>query len=342
MQPKISIVVPVYNVENYLDRCVQSLRKQTLRNIEIILVDDESPDRSPIMCDRYATEDSRIKVVHKKNGGLGMACNSGMEVATGEYVAFVDSDDWVDDNMYESMVDAADKYDADVVYTGLKRSDGTNVTCYLPHPDREEIHRDGDSLYALFKDMIASEPQVRVDRRIQVSAKVAIYRKSIIDAGNIHFESERKLISEDMLFNLDFLSRAKVAVVVPEYFYYYYNNPNSITTKRVKDIRHDVENYHTHLMTRYGEHAGDSDFRDRADRWFIGAVRSYMDYIMRSAVDKKEKIRLLKELCNCPNWSAIGKRYPIGTMPAVHRIVLALTLKSRVRLLYTLFKLKNR
>ena len=104
MQPKVSIVVPVYNVEKYLDRCIQSLRNQTVRDIEIILVDDESPDNCPALCDRYALEDARIKVVHKKNGGLSSARNAGLKAAAGKYVGFVDSDDDVELDMYERML----------------------------------------------------------------------------------------------------------------------------------------------------------------------------------------------------------------------------------------------
>ena len=95
MKPKVSIIVPVYNVEKYLDRCMESLLNQTLKDIEIILVDDGSPDNCPQICDEYAKKDSRVKVVHKVNAGLGYARNSGLDVASGEYVAFVDSDDYV-------------------------------------------------------------------------------------------------------------------------------------------------------------------------------------------------------------------------------------------------------
>ena len=98
---KVSIIIPVYNVEKYLDKCIQSAINQTLQDIEIILVDDESPDNCPQMCDDYAKRDGRIKVVHKKNGGLGFARNSGLEIATGEYVTFLDSDDFVDLDTYE-------------------------------------------------------------------------------------------------------------------------------------------------------------------------------------------------------------------------------------------------
>ena len=114
-QPKVSIIVPVYGVELYLDRCLQSLLRQTLKDIEIILVDDGSPDRCPQMCDVYALKDCRIKVIHKNNSGLGEARNSGLEIATGEYIAFVDSDDYVENNMYECLYDIATNEKCDIV-----------------------------------------------------------------------------------------------------------------------------------------------------------------------------------------------------------------------------------
>ena len=101
---KVSVIVPVYNVERYLDRCVKSIVGQIYKNLEIILVDDGSPDKSPKMCDVWALNDSRIKVIHKKNGGLGDARNAGLDVATGDLIAFVDSDDWCEPTMFEKMV----------------------------------------------------------------------------------------------------------------------------------------------------------------------------------------------------------------------------------------------
>ena len=117
--PKVSIVVPVYKVEEYIDRCLDSLLNQTLKDIEIILVDDGSPDNCPKICDEYAQKDARVRVVHKQNEGLGYARNSGMEVAVGEYIAFVDSDDFVDIRMFEELYDVARGNDSDVVYCNI-------------------------------------------------------------------------------------------------------------------------------------------------------------------------------------------------------------------------------
>ena len=117
-QPKISVIIPIYNTGQYLPECVESVRSQTLRDIEIILVDDGSPDNAPQICDEYATIDERIKVIHKKNGGLGFARNSGLDMATGEYVSFIDSDDFIDTNMMQTLYETAKEYDADEVRSG--------------------------------------------------------------------------------------------------------------------------------------------------------------------------------------------------------------------------------
>lgn len=111
---KISIIVPVYKVEKYLDRCVESIVNQTYKNIEIILIDDGSPDNCPKMCDDWANKDERIKVVHKKNGGLSDARNKGLEVATGDYIGFVDSDDVISEKMYETLLLLIEKYECDI------------------------------------------------------------------------------------------------------------------------------------------------------------------------------------------------------------------------------------
>lgn len=120
MEKLISVVVPVYKVEKYLNRCVKSIVDQTYRNLEIILVDDGSPDRCPAMCDVWTEKDSRIKVIHKKNGGLSDARNVGMEVARGELIGFVDSDDWIDKNMYQYLYKAIKSDNSDVAACGVE------------------------------------------------------------------------------------------------------------------------------------------------------------------------------------------------------------------------------
>lgn len=140
----LSIIVPVYNVKPYLKDCVESIINQTYKNLQILLVDDGSTDGSQDICDEYARKDSRIVVIHKENGGLSTARNEGMDRAEGEYIAFVDSDDWLEPNMYDAMITQLEKYDADLVACSFfeckgdeKKAvgDSKNVTVL----DKEEI-----------------------------------------------------------------------------------------------------------------------------------------------------------------------------------------------------------
>lgn len=128
-KPLVSIIVPIYNVELYLDHCVQSIVDQTYKNLEIILVDDGSPDNCPAMCDSWASKDSRIKVIHKKNGGLSDARNAGLQIASGELISFIDSDDWVETNFVQSLYSAMEEANAEIAEcsTHYVTEDGTII-----------------------------------------------------------------------------------------------------------------------------------------------------------------------------------------------------------------------
>lgn len=150
--PLVSIIIPVYKVENYLRRCVDSVIKQTYDNIEIILVDDGSPDNCPLMCDEYAQKDKRVKVIHKSNGGLSDARNCGMKAATGEYITFVDSDDYVAYNYIEVLVNHAVKNEADIVCAGIEIVDEFEVTYAYRKSNTDFIINSVEAVEKLFRD----------------------------------------------------------------------------------------------------------------------------------------------------------------------------------------------
>ena len=126
--PLVSVIIPVYKVEKYLDRCVESVVNQTYRNLEIILVDDGSPDRCPAMCDAWAEQDERIRVIHKPNGGSSSARNKGLDICTGAYIGFVDSDDWIDPAFYEIMMTHIQTHDAQIGCAGRYDVDAKTMT----------------------------------------------------------------------------------------------------------------------------------------------------------------------------------------------------------------------
>lgn len=135
---KVSIIVPIYNTENYLNTCIKNLINQTLKEIEIILIDDGSTDNSGKICDEYAKKDKRIKVIHKKNEGAALARNVGIEIAQGEYIAFVDSDDYTDFDYYEKLYKGSDN-NIDVVFGEIKASNSINRILSTNKQQKEDI-----------------------------------------------------------------------------------------------------------------------------------------------------------------------------------------------------------
>lgn len=339
--PKVTIVVPVFKVEAYLDRCIHSLVKQTLSNLEIVLVDDGSPDKCPQMCDDWACKDSRIKVVHKVNGGLGMACNSGLEVASGDYVAFCDSDDYVEEDMYESMYNEAVQNQADAVFTGLKSIDENGLVKpmalwkdYLVMDTPEKIHQ-------FMFNMIGCEPSSRLERRVHMSAKVVLYNRAFLKRHSLRFESEREFICEDLLWNLDVLGHASKVISLPKRFYFYYKNHSSLS----KSVRTDRFPFYKvirqELIRRVTAMGLDpQQVKLRTNRMFIGYVRHYIGEICLSDLKESQKRKLVSEICKDFVWKEIWPEYPCHQTPRAHRISAFCMRHNLYYLLKILYKLK--
>ena len=341
IQPKVSVIIPCYKVEKYLDRCVESVINQTLKDLEIILVDDESPDHVPEICDEWALKDARIKVIHKKNGGLGMACNSGIEVATGKYVAFLDSDDWIDANMYQTMYDTAEKHQAQMVFTGLRRVDTNgNVIGYLTHKEKFQIYEGKNEIDGLACDLVASEVSLAAERTLQMSAKVVLYSKSTIDENHLRFVSEREVMSEDMHFNLNMLSHSQCVCVVPRVFYNYRCTTGSITQKVDLDQFERIKSLYFFTLKECQILGIEENIYQRIQRFFIGYVRNYIRVVCRSKSSISEQIRIIQMIVNDPVWNIIWLSYPIHVAPLKQRLFVRLIQKKRIRILKILLKYK--
>ena len=341
IQPKVSVIIPCYKVEKYLDRCVESVINQTLKDLEIILVDDESPDHVPEICDEWALKDARIKVIHKKNGGLGMACNSGIEVATGKYVAFLDSDDWIDANMDQTMYDTAEKHQAQMVFTGLRRVDTNgNVIGYLTHKEKFQIYEGKNEIDGLACDLVASEVSLAAERTLQMSAKVVLYSKSTIDENHLRFVSEREVMSEDMHFNLNMLSHSQCVCVVPRFFYNYRCTTGSITQKVDLDQFERIKSLYFFTLKECQILGIEENIYQRIQRFFIGYVRNYIRVVCRSKSSISEQIKIIQMIVNDPVWNIIWLSYPIHVAPLKQRLFVRLIQKKRIRILKILLKYK--
>lgn len=326
---KVSIVVPCWGVEKYLDRCVESLVNQTLNEIEIILVDDVSPDRVPVMCDEWAQKDARIKVIHKpQNEGLGMACNSGIEIATGEYLAFCDSDDWVEKDMYEKMYNAAKENKAQIVYSGIQRVDSNGNITPMNQATERKVYNSKPSVLGLGMDLVAAEPRSFAERRIAMSAKIALYDASNIRRFFLRFQSERKMISEDLLWNLDNIALADCVVELPYTFYNYFDNSNSITNTVRKDRYPFYKALTEELFQRTRLLGYPKDIDSRIQRMFIGYARHRLFLVCKSNQDYDEKLQQLKEVCEDSYLQKIISNYPIYKMH-IKRLLPALLMKYK-------------
>ncbi len=341
MSPKVSIIIPCYGVEKYLDRCVESVIAQTLTDLEIILVDDESPDRVPEMCDAWALKDRRIKVVHKKNGGLGMACNSGLEVAIGKYVAFLDSDDWLDKEMYLSMYEVAEKHQAQMVFTGLRRVDmeGNDIG-HLAHKTQFQVCHGKEEIDSLACDMVASDVNVAQERTLQMSAKVVLYNRETIEKNRIRFVSEREVLSEDLHFNLNVLSHSKCVCVMPDFFYNYRCNDNSITRKVDLDKFKKMKTLYLFTQKECEKLGIGGNIQQRVQRMFIGYVRDYIRTVSRSDVSISQQNKIIDKIVNDSVWSEIWKIFPIKKMPLKHRLYVSLMQKRMTTALRMLLRFK--
>lgn len=215
--PKVSIIVPVYKVEKYLDRCLSSILSQTFSDFEVVLVDDGSPDNCPQMCDSFTHLDSRIKVIHKKNEGLGVARNSGLDVAKGEYVIFVDSDDWMDIRQCESLVNTIEKQSADVALCGYKVVNDEVILSRFPIGLNRNLV---DGRYLLKKYLTGV---------INMSVWHGIYRKDFLERNNLRFISEREIISEDVTFSIPVACAARRVAFIRDDYHNYYVNSNSLS-----------------------------------------------------------------------------------------------------------------
>ena len=335
MNPKVSIIVPVYKVERYLDKCVQSLLGQTLTDIEIILVDDHSPDTCPTLCDQYAVQDERVKVVHKPfNEGLGFARNTGLEVSTGEYVAFTDSDDYECIETYETLYHIAKGNDCDVVYYRFIENDNPSI-----NPKISYLSQVGD-IKKLMLNMVGNAPSSSYERDIQVSSCLGMYRRDIIMNNKCRFHSERELISEDLVFNLDVLFHSCRVAVTGFQFYFYRVNANSLT-HAVRRDRHEMnKKYYLFLVKKMGELGLGDDGIQRSTRLFIGYSRGTILMICQSTLSFREKRKWSMDICKDSIWDAIHNEYPYKQLPLKYRLFFSFMYKGWFMPLYCMSLIK--
>lgn len=278
--PLVSIIVPIYNVERYLDQCIISLIHQTYKNIEIILVDDGTKDSSGKMCDKWANQDKRIKVIHKKNGGLSDARNKGIEAAKGEYIAFVDGDDWVSINFISDLLKAAidNKAELSICRFAEVFADGrVQVNCRTPEKTKILSRKD------FFKKILE-------DREITNHVWRKLYRKDLIHKNLFPVGKN----FEDIYTSPEIGKRAKRIVEIPNIDYFYRQNDagivRSTSSKNIQDHLTSIIHAQKNIVDV------EPDLKDCASSWQVIKDLGIIGEIENSSLNKKEKEDLKKKV----------------------------------------------
>ena len=229
----VSVIVPVYKVEKYLTRCVKSILEQTYQNLEIILVDDGSPDNSPVICDELAVKFANIKVIHKKNGGISSARNAGIEACSGKYISFIDSDDFVDKEFIGRLYEMIHQYDADLAMVKYREVSTCRVT--------DTIKKVQETVYK-GEDVEKAFLQLKID-----SACVGLYSQAAI--ADYRFIVGKT--SEDIPFNFEVFRSIQTFVYAPEERYFYFYNNQSLSNGPIDNKKFSYLYYRKDIYDYY-------------------------------------------------------------------------------------------
>ncbi|AIQ12306.1 glycosyltransferase family 2 protein [Paenibacillus durus] len=323
MKPEISIIVPVYKVENYIHKCVDSILAQSFENFELILVDDGSPDNCPAICDGYAAMDTRIKVIHKPNGGLSDARNWGINAAEGKYIGFVDSDDWIAEDMYESLYNSLIEHEADIA-----------VCCHYEVVDGELFQINNFDGYPRVLGNVEGLSELLMDVRVKNLAWDKLYKRELFRSVNypvgVYYEDT------PTTYKL-FMQASKVAIVnIPKY--YYFKRKESITGS--KDLK-KLQDKFSGAYEKYDKVR--SQYYDKIDKhtwgWaanvVINEAMELYNYLLRQkdGMDQSEDVAKVKKFLR-ENLSVILGAKPVGPKLKMAALILS-TSEAFYSLLYS-------
>lgn len=335
----VSIIVAIYNVEKYINRCIESLVNQTYKNIEIILVDDGSSDNSSKICDGWASKDSRIRVVHKKNGGLSDARNAGLNAAKGEYVCFVDGDDFVEKELVDLTYTSARENNVDIVVYSNYDVTSKNIKIRHNLTVSKSIYWGKEDILQLFKESIGTMPNSASDYDIGFAPWGKLCKRDLLIKNSVKFQSERKLIYEDLMFLLDLMPHINSASIVNQPLYDYCQNDQSLTRSVDPTRFYRIKKQYFYLKNTspYKEELfSDNEILLRFKRTMLSYVRNCA---MRTINDKKIN-RALRQICHDEMIIEIINDYPILELPR-NQAVFAFCVKYKlVFLLKIILKLK--
>lgn len=339
--PKVSIIVPIYNVEKYLDKCIKSLIGQTLKDIEIILVDDGSPDKCPMMCDEYVKRNSRIKVVHKQNGGLSSARNKGLEHITGKYFMFVDSDDWLDLEACEVAYNEATALDADCLMFSYTKEFGNHsiINHVFKHDKivwkgievKKNIHR---RLFGLIGDEM-SRPQ---DGDLIVSACMQLFKTPKFK--DIRFVDTKEIGTEDCWYQILLYQNCDRFVYIDKPFYHYLRiNESSLTTKYNPYLYERWQRLYDYMENYISQNRLDEEYKRALQNRICLSVLGAGINLAHSGYEVFRGGKEIKEMLATSRYYSALEQLDTSIMPFAWRVFFYLAKHKHTNLLYLMLRI---
>lgn len=289
MNVLVSAIVPVYNSEEFLEKCIESLRNQTLKDIEMIFINDGSTDNSLDILKKYEKIDNRIRVVNQKNLGPSAARNNGIRIAKGKYISFIDADDWIDEKMYQEMIELAEKDNADIAICDITIIDKDRERYRKGLNIEKKVLNDDDIKHLILKELIKSSKYNSMWNKI--------YKKSIVSEYKIFLDT-KIFYAEDWLFNINFLSsNVKKAVYINKSLYYYRRGHVSLSNKYDENTFNDTGIWLYNQRKIYAKKLGINPYIAVNDL-FINMIHCIISEFKYRDVSISKRIKNVKKIIN--------------------------------------------
>ena len=329
---KVSIIVPIYNAEKYLNICIDSLINQDYKNIEIILIDDGSTDRSANICDEYLKKDNRIKVIHNSNKGVSATRNEGIKVAIGEWITFVDADDWVEKNYISSMYNVVDDDTDMIIGRTISVIKGKRV--YDGYRGEDIEFFENENKYKLFESIFDDNiSNMKYPHISTCSAK--LFRMKLIKDLDLLYNSNLKYY-EDAIFNMEVIFNAKKVILINKKIYYYRYNIDSATSTYNQSIINNYENVYQEFKSFSEKYNVNFNKYDE-----IFKIKNLNTILMNYCKTKEKyfsKRKFIKEICNNKTYNKAIKYVKIQKLPKRRKVLVIL---ARLRMYLSIVLIYN-
>jgi glycosyltransferase involved in cell wall biosynthesis len=336
MLPIISVVIPVYNVENYLHRCIDSVLNQTFQDLEIILIDDGSKDSSGRICDQYAQKDKRIRVIHKENARVSAARNDGIILAKGKYVSFIDSDDWIEPEMYQEMINKAENLNLGFIMCDYKRR-YKDYEEKRTQPIRGGYYSEKDIKNELFQCLIMFED---IEFPPTISNCVCLFNLEFLKSNILYYDEDIHYCEDSILGSKIMYHATNFYYLKGHHYYNYFYNPNSTTNTYNQKKWNSYLNINEKLIKYFGKTI-EFDFTRQIKINMLYFTLNTLGQIKYSGHDGEERKNMIKEIIYHPKVTDIFKDFKLPNVSWKMKVMILLIKYKMVRL-YSFIVFKNR